>query len=119
MADETNETEAVEVKTARFAEVQGGEGEGGGAFSMDILSDVALPVTVELGRASMKISDLMAMGPGSVVELDHGAGDALNLLVRDVPFARGEVVVIGNRYGLRITALAGAERNPEDGGARR
>jgi flagellar motor switch protein FliN/FliY len=103
---ETATEGAVQVETPRFSELTGRDG-AKGALSMDLLADVALPVTVELGRAQLKIGDLMALGNGSVIELDRNAGDALDLHVRGVPFARGEVVVLGDRYGLRITALAG------------
>jgi flagellar motor switch protein FliN/FliY len=86
-----------------------GEGKGDNRLSMDLLADVALPVTVELGRATMKIGDLMGLSNGSVVGLDRDAGEPVDLLVRGVPFARGEVVVLGERYGLRITSLAGGD----------
>jgi flagellar motor switch protein FliN len=73
--------------------------------NIDLLMDVDLPVSIELGRTKMSISDILALGPGSVVELNKLAGEPVDLLVNYKVVARGEVVVVDENFGLRITQL--------------
>ncbi len=73
--------------------------------NIDMLMDVDLPVAIELGRTKMSISDILALGPGSVVELNKLAGEPVDLLVNYKVVARGEVVVVDENFGLRITQL--------------
>ena len=78
---------------------------------MDLLLDVPLELSVELGRARMTIQDLLGLGPGSVIELDKIAGEALDILVNDRLVARGEAVVVNDKFGVRITDIVSqAER---------
>jgi flagellar motor switch protein FliN/FliY len=78
---------------------------------MDLLLDVPLDISVELGRARMTIQDLLALGPGSVIELDKIAGEALDILVNNRLVARGEAVVVNDKFGVRITDIVSqAER---------
>jgi flagellar motor switch protein FliN/FliY len=72
---------------------------------MDLLLDVPLDLSVELGRARMTIQDLLGLGPGSVIELDKIAGEALDILVNDRLVARGEAVVVNDKFGVRITDI--------------
>jgi flagellar motor switch protein FliN/FliY len=74
-----------------------------GIPSFDILLDVPLRVTVELGRTRMPVKDVLALQHGSVIELDRMAGEPVDVLVNDRLIARGEVVVIEDRFGIRIT----------------
>lgn len=67
--------------------------------------DVPLDITVELGRTRMTIRQLLALGPGSVVELDKEAGEALDIMVNGQLLARGEAVVVNDRFGIRITDI--------------
>jgi len=67
-----------------------------------------MPVTVELGRTRMLIRDILALGPGSIIELDKLAGEPVDLLVNDRPIAKGEVVVIDENFGVRLTQIAHA-----------
>ena len=78
---------------------------GEGHPPMDLLMDIPLQVTVELGRRRMPISDILALGPGSVVELSKTAGEPLDIYVNDRLVARGEAVLVGDRYGVRITEV--------------
>lgn len=71
--------------------------------NLDLLLGVTLRVAVELGRTRMTIEDILKLGPGSVVELDKLAGEPVDVLVNDRLIARGEVVVIDDRFGVRIT----------------
>ncbi|MEP0827217.1 MAG: flagellar motor switch protein FliN [bacterium] len=73
--------------------------------NIELLMDVDLPVSIELGRTKMSISDILALGPGSVVELDKLVGEPVDLLVNQKCVARGEVVVVEENFGLRITHL--------------
>jgi len=73
--------------------------------NMDLLLDVKLPVAIELGRTTLPIADILEWAQGSVIELDKLAGEPVDLLVNDKLVARGEVVVIDEKFGLRITAL--------------
>lgn len=75
--------------------------------SLDLLKDVPLKVTVELGRARLSIRDVLALRSGSVVELDRPAGAAVDILVNGVLIARGEVVVVDERFGVRISEIVG------------
>ncbi len=73
--------------------------------NIDMLMDVNLPVAIELGRTKMSISDILALGPGSIVELAKLAGEPVDLLVNQRVVAKGEVVVIDENFGVRITQL--------------
>ena len=64
-----------------------------------------LPISIELGRTKMPISDILGLGPGSVVELNKLAGEPVDLLVNNKVVAKGEVVVVDENFGLRITQL--------------
>lgn len=78
---------------------------------LDLLLDVPLDVTVELGRSRMTIQDLLALSPGAVIELDKIAGEPLDIVVNDRLIARGEAVVINDKFGIRITdIISKAER---------
>jgi flagellar motor switch protein FliN len=72
---------------------------------MDLLLDISLPVTVELGRTRMMIRDILHLAPGSVLELDKLAGEPVDILVNDKSIARGEVVVIDEAFGVRLTSI--------------
>ena len=81
------------------------------ARRLELLLDVPLDVTVELGRARVSIQELLALGPGSVVELDKLAGEPLDILVNGRLVARGEAVVVNDKFGVRITDIVSpAER---------
>ncbi|MDX2055317.1 MAG: flagellar motor switch protein FliN [Polyangiaceae bacterium] len=81
---------------------------GPGARGLDSLAfvmDVPVEVTVEIGRRTMKIADVLRLGPGSVLELDKASGEPLDILVNNRLVARGEAVVVGERYGIRLTEV--------------
>jgi len=73
--------------------------------NIDLLMDVNLPVSIELGHTKMSISDILALGPGSVVELSKLAGEPVDVLVNNKAVAKGEVVVVDENFGVRITQL--------------
>ena len=76
-----------------------------GVRKMDLLLDVPLEVAVELGRSRMPIKTLLELGPGSVVELDKVAGEPLDILVNGRLIARGEAVVVNDKFGIRLTDI--------------
>ena len=73
--------------------------------NIDLLMDVDLPISIELGRTKMSISNILGLGPGAVVELNKLAGEPVDLLVNYKVVAKGEVVVVDENFGLRITQL--------------
>jgi flagellar motor switch protein FliN/FliY len=80
-----------------------------GNRSLDLLADVEMGVTAELGRTRMTVRELLALTPGSVVELDRTAGSPVDVLVNGTLVARGEVVVIDEEFGVRISEIIGLE----------
>lgn len=81
--------------------------------NLELILDIQLDVTVELGRTHRKIRDVLELGPGSVVELDRLAGEPVDILVNDKLFAKGEVVVIDENFGVRITDILTIEERIE------
>lgn len=77
-------------------------------INSEVLQNISVTLTVEVGRAQIKIRDLMRLTQGSVVELDHIAGEPLDLLVNNTIVAQGEVVLVNERYGIRLTRVAPA-----------
>ena len=80
-----------------------------GAGVMELLKDVDVEITLEIGRRKMRIADVMRLGPGQMVELDKQAGEPLELLVNGRVIGRGEAVVVGDRYAIRITEILGPD----------
>ena len=79
------------------------------------LRQVPVQITVELGRRRMRIAEVLALGPGSVIELSTAAGEPLDIRVNDRLVARGEAVSIGDSYGVRITEVVSSdEKQSED-----
>jgi flagellar motor switch protein FliN/FliY len=72
---------------------------------LDMLLDIPLEITAELGRARMLINDLLQLGQGSVIELNKLAGEPLEILVNQKLIARGEVVVVNEKFGIRLTDI--------------
>jgi flagellar motor switch protein FliN len=73
--------------------------------ALAMMMDIPLDVTVELGRASLTLAEVLALGPGSVVELDRLPGEPLELFANGRLIARGEVVVLNDTFGLRVTEI--------------
>lgn len=79
--------------------------------SFDLLKEVDVRLTVELGRSEMKLKDVLTLGEESVVTLDRLTDELLDVMVNGKLIARGEVVAQGDRFGLKIVELAGAARD--------
>jgi flagellar motor switch protein FliN/FliY len=74
-------------------------------FDLDLLLDIPLEITVELGRAKVQIQELLSMGPGSTVSLSKLEGEPVDILANDKLIAKGEVVLQDKKYGIRITEI--------------
>ena len=81
-----------------------------GLDNLKVLENIEVKLTVEVGSTELKIRDLLRLNEGSVVELERLAGDPLDILANGVKIAKGEVVMVGERFGIRFTEVA----NPED-----
>jgi flagellar motor switch protein FliN/FliY len=78
--------------------------------NLEFILDVALQVTVEVGRTRMTIQDLLQLGQGSVVELEKLAGEPLDIYINGKAVARGEAVIVNDKFGVRLTDII----SPED-----
>ena len=77
-------------------------------IDVEVVQNVPVTISVEVGRAVLKIRDLIRLTQGSVVELDRLAGEPLDLLVNNTVVAQGEVVLVNERYGIRLTRVVPA-----------
>ena len=102
-AEEFNNVETIKIKKLAD-EVQAGDDSLNKlrVQNLDFVLDIPLKVTVELGRTNVLIKDLLMLGQGSIVELDKSAGDALDIYVNGKLIAKGEVVVVNEKFGIRI-----------------
>jgi len=81
------------------------QAQGGSSRNLEFILDVPLEITVELGRTRMAVNDLLKLGQGSVIELEKSAGDTLEVLANQRLIARGEVVAVNEKYGIRLTEI--------------
>jgi len=77
-------------------------------INADVLENIPVTLSIEVGRAVIKIRDLMRLTQGSVVELDRIAGEPLDLMVNNTAVAQGEIVLVNDRYGIRLTRVVPA-----------
>ena len=120
MAEDTNQEEdpvedegagegagetAVEEQEGDTNQEEGGKANEVKEANLDLILDIPLSVTVELGRSKMLINDLLQLGQGSVIELTKLVGDPLEVMVNDKLVARGEVVVVNEKFGVRLTDI--------------
>ena len=95
----------MEKEKAQFPNLEQGEVRKGAGRDLDFLLDIPLDISVELGRTSMFINDLLQLGQGSVIELNKLAGEPLEILINSRLIARGEAVVVNEKFGVRITDI--------------
>jgi flagellar motor switch protein FliN/FliY len=109
MADENEETQAPEVNAtpapASPPKVS--------AENLRVLENIEVQLTVEVGSAEIRIRDLLRLNEGSVIELDRLAGDPLDILVNGTMIAKGEIVMVGERFGVRFTEIVDPEKRME------
>ncbi len=85
---------------------------GGAEIPLGMLFDLSLPVSIELGRTTMTVQEILRLGRGSVVQLDRLAGEPIDIYVGERKFAEGEVVVLGEHFGVRIVRIFAAAAAP-------
>ena len=107
MQDETSaeETEQVDSETQK--------NERASVENLRVLENIDVKLTVEVGNAEIKIRDLLRLNEGSIVELDRLAGDPLDILVNGTMIAQGEVVMVGERFGVRFSEIVDPEKRVE------
>jgi len=79
-------------------------------YNIDLLLGVTLQVAVEIGRTTLPIRDVLALTPGSIIELDKLAGEKVDILINGRPIAQGEVVVVDENFGVRITDVVARQQ---------
>ena len=110
----TPDPKAVAVSRAQFGELgPNAGGTGGQEMNLNLILDVAVTLALEVGRAKMSVRDLLQLAPGAVVELDRLAGEPLDVLVNGVRIARGGVVVVNEKFGIRLTDVVSATERME------
>ena len=88
--------------------------ERGSSENLRVLENIEVKLTVEVGSTEIKIRDLLKLNEGSVVELDRLAGDPLDILANGTTIAKGEVVMVGERFGIRFTEVADPEERVQN-----
>lgn len=101
-ADKKNE---VPVRPAEFPDLTAAAQVKPGAMNIDLVRDIEVMLTAELGRTNMVIQDILELTPGKVIELNRLAGEPLDIVVNGKLLAKGEVVVVDENFGVRITSI--------------
>ena len=101
------------VAAAEFAELPRTTQGGAGQLNLDLIMDVRLALTLEVGRARISVRNLLGLTQGSVVELDKLAGEPLDVLVNGTLVAHGEVVVVNDKFGIRLLDVVSPEKRVE------
>lgn len=100
-------------RAASFQQVNENPGGGSAGPSIDVILDVPVTLSLEVGRAQMSVGNLLRLSQGSVVELDRAAGEPLDVLVNGALVAHGEIVVVNDKFGIRLTdVVTPAARHP-------
>jgi flagellar motor switch protein FliN/FliY len=107
IAETQSQIQSVQFSQLTSMGVDGIKGEG--RRNLDLILDISVPVSVELGHTNMLIKDILALSQGSIVELDKVAGTPVDLFVRGKLLAQGEVVVVDENFGVKITNICGSE----------
>ena len=98
-----NDIESNEPAPAQFTQLQSDDASVGDELNLDVILDVPVTLSLEVGRARLPIRNLLQLNQGSVVELDRAAGEPLDVFVNGTLVAHGEVVVVNEKFGIRIT----------------
>ena len=118
MAEEENTAEAENTTEANNAaeEQKSSQNEGLNSASADnlrVLENIDVKLTVQVGSAELKIRELLRLNEGSVIELDRLAGDPLDILINGTMIAKGEVVMVGERFGIRFSEIVDPQKRIE------
>lgn len=109
-ATRVDEETVATATAASFDELSGGSTSGKDA-PLETLLDVTLPVVIEFGRTKMSVQEVLALGTGAVIQLEQAVGEPVQIYVGDQKLAEGEVVVIGEFFGVRVTRVVGRQGN--------
>ena len=102
------------VARAQFGELSPGAGGAAGQeMNLNLILDVAVTLALEVGRARMTVRELLQLAPGAIVELDRMATEPLDVLVNGVRIARGELVVVNEKFGIRLTDVVSPSERME------
>ncbi len=105
MAEQQSAVQAPNAEAQVFNELSGQAGQPGTENDIDFVLDIPVQLTVELGRTKIAIKNLLQLAQGSVVELDGMAGEPMDVLVNGCLIAQGEVVVVNDKFGIRLTDI--------------
>ena len=114
LSDDGGAVETATESASDYSELDGAMGNPG-EVPMGMLMDLTLPVSIELGRTTMSVQEILQLGRGSVVQLERLAGEPIDIYVADRRFAEGEVVILGENFGVRVTRILSRAR-AESGG---
>lgn len=104
------------IEYEQFDQADGSSGAVGADHDLSRLSDIPMELSVEIGRAHMTVGETLDLHIGSVVTLERQAGETAGLLVNGTAIARGEVIVVDEQYGLRITEILEGGKDPAEAG---
>lgn len=107
------ENVSAETSPAEFGELPAIEAGGDGQLNLDLIMDVNLSLTLEVGRTKISVRNLLSLTQGSVVELDKLAGEPLDVLVNGTLVAHGEVVTVNEKFGIRLLDVVSPEKRVE------
>ncbi len=111
MTDETTTVDNEQTTTAPLNELHDDASVTGDSQNLDVILDIPVKLSMEVGRTQISIRNLLQLNRGSVIELDRVAGDPLDVLVNGTLVAQGEVVVVNDKFGIRLTdVISAAER---------
>ena len=106
MSEQVEPPAAIEAQPAKiFEQFSGGPEKAGAVQDYDLILDIPVNLTVELGRTHISIRNLLQLAHGSVVELEGLAGEPMNVLINGTLIAQGEVVVVNDKFGIRLTDI--------------
>ena len=111
MAEEENT--AAEVAAEEQSSVQNEDLNSATADNLRVLENIDVKLTVQVGSAELKIRELLRLNEGSVIELDRLAGDPLDILINGTMIAKGEVVMVGERFGIRFSEIVDPQKRIE------
>ena len=109
MTDPTPTPQPADPMFAELAPVDAAQPE----VPLDMLLDLPMPVTIELGKTRMTVQEILRLARGSVIQLERVAGEPVDVIVGDRRFAEGEVVVINEHFGIRVTRILSRVPTPE------
>lgn len=110
---DAGEIDASTLETTELIGKDKGSVEANKDLNLNMILDIPVHVHVELGNTEASIRDILKMGPGSIVELDREAGAPADLIVNGKLIGKGDVVVVGDNFGIRITSLVDPEQRLE------